>query len=417
MPNTTIHTAPAPTVAATADIDGVRVDVIRHNKFRPVDGVGQVTELDHFTASVAGEYAVSPATYAILTDEWYGRPAGDVYTANSSQVHTLDGKRHGELATSKTAKGALAGARRELARRATYAQYAPVAEANIATFTRDQFEALPADATIEPGDLVVINSHGRYRKGVATHVTRTGTVEALAATPSGQYAQGAKGKAGTSARLFAKATPVVPVVEDPAAAEQSALDVPAPAELATVAAAVDQVAAALTDKAMRAERAPVAVGDRVTGRCVTMGTTHTGTVAEILPGRSGQAWDRRYRLVDTGATYSTGGPVEPIVECANPAPAADPRSSGAADEITAIAGRVFAKTAGLPVDDATTRYRMVKARVGSRIVDVHDETTGACLARLTESGAYMWTITLADGRELPGAHATFGAALVLVDQY
>ena len=55
---------------------------------------------------------------------------------------------------------------------------------------------------------------------------------------------------------------------------------------------------------------PIEVGDRVTGRCVTMCRSYTGTVAAVLP-------DQRYKLVDTGRTYSTGGPVEPIVECAH----------------------------------------------------------------------------------------------------
>lgn len=57
----------------------------------------------------------------------------------------------------------------------------------------------------------------------------------------------------------------------------------------------------------------IEVGDRVTGRCVTMGSQYTGRVAEILhpaPFQSGI----RFRLVDTGKHYAGGRPIEPIVE-------------------------------------------------------------------------------------------------------
>lgn len=57
------------------------------------------------------------------------------------------------------------------------------------------------------------------------------------------------------------------------------------------------------------------VGDRITGRCVTMGIEYTGTVAAVIPPvkYSGQ-FGPRYRLVDTGAHYFGGRPIEPIVE-------------------------------------------------------------------------------------------------------
>lgn len=59
----------------------------------------------------------------------------------------------------------------------------------------------------------------------------------------------------------------------------------------------------------------IEVGDRVTGDCVTMNTRYTGTVAEIIApvpysGCSGP----RYWLTDTGRRYSSGRPIEPIVE-------------------------------------------------------------------------------------------------------
>lgn len=62
----------------------------------------------------------------------------------------------------------------------------------------------------------------------------------------------------------------------------------------------------------------ITIGDRVTGDCVTMNIRYTGTVAEIITpvpysGCSGPL----YRLVDTGRRYSSGRPIEPIVERAS----------------------------------------------------------------------------------------------------
>jgi hypothetical protein len=57
------------------------------------------------------------------------------------------------------------------------------------------------------------------------------------------------------------------------------------------------------------------VGDRITGRCVTMGTAYEGAVAEVLqPVRYSGQYGPRYRLVDTGQFYSNGKAIEPIVE-------------------------------------------------------------------------------------------------------
>lgn len=61
----------------------------------------------------------------------------------------------------------------------------------------------------------------------------------------------------------------------------------------------------------------IQVGDRVAGRCVTLNIRYTGTVTEILhPLPYSGRTDPVYRLTDTGQHYSTGGPIKPIVECA-----------------------------------------------------------------------------------------------------
>lgn len=56
------------------------------------------------------------------------------------------------------------------------------------------------------------------------------------------------------------------------------------------------------------DAAGIAVGDLITGRCVSIGTEHTGTVAEILPPPkySGQHGNR-YRIVDTAVDAPSGG--------------------------------------------------------------------------------------------------------------
>ncbi len=61
-----------------------------------------------------------------------------------------------------------------------------------------------------------------------------------------------------------------------------------------------------------------AVGERITGRCVTRGKTYTGTIVEILPEPAwtgGHNGEYRYRITDTGEFYAGGTPIEPIVEC------------------------------------------------------------------------------------------------------
>lgn len=86
----------------------------------------------------------------------------------------------------------------------------------------------------------------------------------------------------------------------------------------------EQVDAEL-DRIAPNQSAPIAVGDRVRGRCVTMQDTVEGTVTEILyPVGLGcyqakpndlPVWERRY-VVETEETYATGGQRTAVVECA-----------------------------------------------------------------------------------------------------
>ncbi|WKB50562.1 hypothetical protein [Eleftheria terrae] len=61
------------------------------------------------------------------------------------------------------------------------------------------------------------------------------------------------------------------------------------------------------------------LGQRIEGRCVSMGTTYVGTVVEVIPVYG--EYEPRYRLADTGARYSDGGPIEPTVFRIGGAPA------------------------------------------------------------------------------------------------
>lgn len=56
------------------------------------------------------------------------------------------------------------------------------------------------------------------------------------------------------------------------------------------------------------------IGDRITGRCVTMGTEYSGTVVAVYePQRYSGDSELRYRLTDTGQFYSCGSRIEPVV--------------------------------------------------------------------------------------------------------
>lgn len=71
----------------------------------------------------------------------------------------------------------------------------------------------------------------------------------------------------------------------------------------------------------------IAVGDQITGRDVTTGRDATGVVTSIrYPHGLGcfsttpnnrPTWERRYRIT-TNETYSTGGTITAMVECAEP---------------------------------------------------------------------------------------------------
>lgn len=217
MPTITLPEHSAPKVVETVEIEGQRVDIVQYATFtgmktskdQPVYGFA-----DDFAAIVSGA-EIRPLSVTFYANDGKHHKGGDVC---SSQPTARPVKSGDELARRATVKAAIKGAEERIERDRLYATYAPVAEKNIASHTREQFEALDADAEIEPGDMVVVYSHKKYRTGVAIKVSRT-RVECLAATPSTGVANGATRKKGEDVRLLRKANPTTPAVEESAPVE------------------------------------------------------------------------------------------------------------------------------------------------------------------------------------------------------
>lgn len=222
----------SPLVVEQLTILGVDVDVVQYAMFAttPAKLGGEAPTFTHGSGYYAIERGAPVHDLALM----FRLHDGPIYsTSKDTPTHwagdcvvrcgrasTIEGKQ--EIGTGKSAKLAIASATAALKLREVYRVYGPVAVANIGTFDTDTWQALDAAAEIHPGDLVAIHSHGRMRLGVAYHVTRTGTVKALIATPSGGYAQGATGKHGPSARLYRAATCTVEDFTSPHAFEHDA---------------------------------------------------------------------------------------------------------------------------------------------------------------------------------------------------
>lgn len=212
----------APLVVDQLTIAGIDVDVVRYAQFvnvpkRQEDPGPDFGYGESFYAIKRGATVATLALMFYVNDGPVFRGtepshrAGDRAPAGCSSAHVL--KSSDQLGRGDTAKAAITSAKRAIAKAAELAHYKPIAEANIRTFTGTEFYALDESAVIEPGDLIVIVAHNQLRLAVAAHVTKTGTVNGYAATPSGRYAQGCSGKLGKSARLYRKAAPAAPVVE------------------------------------------------------------------------------------------------------------------------------------------------------------------------------------------------------------
>ncbi|MEU7591185.1 hypothetical protein AB0A95_33435 [Micromonospora sp. NPDC049230] len=209
---TTVVTYPehsAPEVVETVQIEGKPVQIVRYATLteRPstIDGEPVFGRATEFAAIPAGT-KLRPLSIAAYKNNGKYHKAGDVTIGQAIAGPTDWGT---EYARCATVKAAIKGARDRVERDRLYAQYSPIAAKHIASHTREQFETLDANAAIEPGDLVVVYSHKRFRTGVATKVTPT-RVECLAGTPTGGV-NGATRKKGDEVRLLRKTTPTAPV--------------------------------------------------------------------------------------------------------------------------------------------------------------------------------------------------------------
>lgn len=436
------ETESAPEILDTVTIEGGQVALVRY------------ATLDMKTSADAPTFGRSRDVYAI-------RAGAPVHTLERT-FYLRDGSYHkagqgaggracasvadraDEFGSSMTVKGAIISARRAIESRRLYAQYAPIAERNIASHTREDFEALDADAPIEPGDLVVVVSHSKYRTGVAIKVGRT-RVECLAATPSGRVANGATRTKGSEVRLLRKR-----IAEAPApAAEPAAADAPAEqldagagdADLVLFPAPAPSAAAAADEERPLVLVAPAVAGGEPAEAEVWVDEPGRRTVKVVYTASRTGAWVARGRILGpvpcgdcdepaTAARQPFGGAPEgkPGAKCrrhAGPArtligrPLADQPAGGeldAEENGRCVSGRIFASMQSQP--DAVagcTLYRMVTARVRHRVVRLHDEH-GALLGTLGETPE-GWFAELPDGRVLPagtGLFAHFGDVVAAV---
>lgn len=434
-------------VVETVTIDGVAVDIVAHVIVSADTDGGEITVRRGDELSV-GHEALRAGTYKLHHSEqhFYANTgqyhkAGDRAGGRQSYASAINGNRNAanSLGVSRTAKGAITAARRALKAEAAYAKYAKVAETNIRTLTLDEWRALDADAAIAVGDLVVISSHGKYRVGVATHAT-TKVVKALVATPSGRVAQGASGKTGTSARLWRKAeatgTEAAAEVASETAetTEQTAHEVTAGETNYVV--ADDQAAddAALTTAA--GAELPAAVATIARQAAEFIGTTADDlfiadhTHEELSEGAYSIAFEGDYdwpfrftEAVFAGRYAKPGGwlleagtgwylAVYPDRDAAERARDTNRPALDIEQERRAVAGRIFASMQGLDAPTGCTRYRMVTARVGRRVLEVYRDA-GDLLGTLAEVGG-VWhpTVRLPNGRDMSGcSRGTFPEAV------
>lgn len=193
----------APSVVDTRTIDGTRVSIVEHHAARVDADHEPVVSGTRYEALIADAFTLRPPTVQVYVNAGRSHEAGDYAGGQWSRAVDLSTSHvAASLGGSETVAGAVTAAKRGLKKAAQLAQYGPVAERNIATFTRDEFAEFAPDQPIAVGDLVVIQSHGRYRLGVAVAVTAK-RVEALVATPSGQTAQGASA-ARSAVRRYTK---------------------------------------------------------------------------------------------------------------------------------------------------------------------------------------------------------------------
>ena len=184
---------------------------------------------------------------------------------------------------------------------------------------------------------------------------------------------------------------------------------------------VEQVLAAL-----HAARKPVYdPSDPVQGEAARLFLDQTGTA----PARLHPTGYRYAALPDgEGVAYDAGGTPLSItshhitvpVDTSGCGPAehnariAHARAGLEAELRAATAGRTFARTTGIQVAGTETRYRMRKARVGERVIEVYD-TCHTLAAVVSEYPDGTWLADFVDGRDAQIV-ASFPRAVELVEE-
>lgn len=243
-----------PRVAATENIGGQEVAIVQYAivSKRDIDAPADLSYSDQFYA-VPADARMRPLALSFHTrDGYYGQPGdGRAAAGVSTNTATPVGKyRNMHIASGKTANAALSGARASIEKDRNRERFTPDALANVDVHSQADFDALDPNATIEPGDLVVLKSFNKLRTGVATKVTAN-KVDALVSTPSGAYETWyGTAQKGIGVRLLTARGINAPAGPAPAAATvpdvnapPSLLDVPAVPDVPAIPAAAAPIVA------------------------------------------------------------------------------------------------------------------------------------------------------------------------------
>lgn len=366
-----------PDVAQTLEVDGRKIAIVRYRTLTmpTTADTPTLSWTDQFYA-IPADTEFQPLRMSHLTQEHHGQPAGSAAAGVSNATALPVGKyRNMHIASGKTASAAASGARAKVEKDTARARHTPAALANIGVHDQADFDRLSPTAEINPGDLVVLRVFNKLRTGVATKVTAN-KVDALVSTPTGAYETWyGTAQKGVGVRLLRR-TGTTP------GATQSA-----------------------TGRAADpAYRAPYERGWRDSARSAPAALERAAVRNEPEPYYDGfrdfeDDREKYATAADRDAADSTAGTDAPA------APALD-----AAEERAAIAGRVFAQGQldGVTPDD--TRFRMRRARVGNRELDIYDEQGNRLGILHQEPGRDGWLTLPAHGRA--GVTApTFAAAV------
>lgn len=391
----TFEVQSAPEVLQTVTIEDQQVSIVRYAtlEMRHVDDAPKFGRTRTVYAIRTGAPIQTLSRSFYLHDGQYHQAGVGV---GGDTVAGVVNRSHNELSSSMTVQGAIDGARKRIQGDRLYAQYAPVAEANIGAHTREDFEALDPDAPIEPGDLVVVVSHSKYRTGVAIKAGRT-RVECLAATPTGKVANGATRTRGKDVRLLRKRITEAP---GPAAADDDGewrrtYD----AHMARLMGKGFSEAEAHhnADRLATARVAPTHIRDLHADAAELLrkiDAAPAGTVAMV-----DADGDVTYAAADDLVGGGAGGVVQVLDD---------------QEQRRARLGAIFARWQGLAdAVDGCTLYRMVRARTRHRVVRLHD-VNGALVATLGETPD-GWFAETANERLLPAGTGLFARFADAVD--